>query len=303
MRRLTSSHWLKYGFLAVIALGVLGVWLYGMGALGLVMVGSDKVEIGTLRPTLFGIGTVQAKRTYIVGLIQTGKIIKLYVDQGDLVKEGQVIGEIDPVDMDQRIASNHAAVVSSQHDTAVAQAQIEQAKSQNQLAQAEVQRYGRLFEQGVISKEVMDAQENNAKVAQAALQSSISNYQSAQSKVEKAEADYQGQLEQRKNVLLISPISGIVTARNSEEGSAVVAGQAVYTIINPEMLWVQTRIDQTRFSGVAIGESVKIILRSSPSQILDGKIVRLEAQGDTVTEERFVDVKITNAPDTVFLAI
>ncbi|VBB08524.1 rnd efflux pump membrane fusion protein barrel-sandwich domain [Lucifera butyrica] len=301
LRYLAGNRRLKYGVPVLLAFGALGIWLYRTGSIGPAKVVAAKAEIGTLKPTVFGIGTVQAKMTYNVGPVQTGKILKLYVDQGDSVKAGQVIGEIDPVDMDQRIASYYAALVSSQHDTAVAQAQIEQAKSQNQLAQAEIERYTQLFEQGAISKESLDTQENNAKVAQAVVDSALSNYQSTQSKMVKAEADYQGQIEQKKNLLLISPVDGVVTARNMEEGSTAVAGQAVYNIIDLRTLWVQTRIDQTQFNGIALGQTAEIVLRSNQSQRLAGKIVRLESQGDTVTEERLVDVKITNTPNNVFL--
>lgn len=296
-----SSRRLKYGILALIAFGVIGYGLFSTGAVGPTKVVAVKVGTGNLTPTVFGIGIVQAQMNYNVGSTQTGKILKLDVDQGDSVKAGQIIGKIDPVDMDQRIASNYAALVSSQHDVLVAEAQIDQAKRQNQLAQIEIQRYERLFEKGAISKELLDTQENTVKVAQAALNSAVSNCQAMQSKVEKAAADYQGQIEQKKNLLLISPVDGIVTARNMEEGSTVVAGQAVYNIIDPATLWVQTRIDQTSFKGIALGQTADIVVRSRQDQVMSGKVTRLEAQGDTVTEERFVDIRITPTAENIFL--
>jgi HlyD family secretion protein len=296
-----NSRWLKYGILALGILGILGFACYKTGAIGSLAVVGVKVENGTLRPTVFGIGTVQAQMNYNVGPTQAGKILKLYVDQGDSVKIGQIIGEIDPVDMDQRIASNYATVVSSQHDTAVASAQIEQAKSQNQLAQAEVERYTQLFAQGAISKELLESKENDAQAAQSTLDSALSNYRSTRSKVVKADADYQGQIEQKRNLLLISPVNGIVVSRNMEEGSTAAAGQTIYNIIDPATLWVQTRIDQTSFKGIALGQTADIVLRSKQDIVMPGKVTRLEAQGDTVTEERFVDIRITDAPDNTFL--
>jgi HlyD family secretion protein len=296
-----SSRWLKYGALVLLIVGILGFALYKTGPIGSMEVVGAQVESGTLKPTVFGIGTVQAQNNYNVGPTQTGKLLKLYVDQGDSVQAGQIIGEIDPVDMDQRIASNYAAVVSSQNDTAVANAKIEQAKSQNRLAESEVQRYTRLFEQGAISTEQLETKENDAKVAQAALNSALSSYQSAQSKIAEATANYQSQIEQKKKFLLISPVNGIVVSRNIEEGSIAVAGQSVYNIVDPKMLWVQTRIDQTNFNGIALGQMANIVLRSQQNKVLAGKIVRLEAQGDTVTEEQFVDIRIIDAPNSVFL--
>ena len=300
-RAIDSGRWLKYAGLALLSLVIIGFGLYESGGVGPPKVVGIKVEIGTLKPTVFGIGTVQAKMNYNVGSTQTGKILKLYVDQGDSVKAGQVIGEIDPVDLEQRIISSRAALVSSQHDVEITRAQIQEAESRNQLAKIKTRRYTKLFEGGTISRELLETKENDETVARSALDSAISTFQSAQSKVAKANADYQGQIEQKRNLLLISPVDGIVVSRQAEAGSTVVAGQAVYNIIDPKTLWVHTRIDQTHFSGVALDQPAEIVLRSQKNDVLRGKIVRLELQSDTVTEESFADVKFSDTPTTVFL--
>lgn len=292
---------LRLGVLAILLAGIVGFVLYQFGALGPQKVVAAKVETGTLRPTVFGIGTVQAKTNYNVGPTQTGRILRLYVDQGDLVKAGQVLGEVDPVDLEQRITASNAALISSQHDAETARAQIQDARSRNQLTQAEKARYETIFASGAVSKELLESKQNNAEVAQAALDSAVSAFQAAQSKVEQAAADYNGQLEQKRNFLLISPVDGIVVSRQAEAGSTVVAGQTVFNIIDPKTLWVQTRIDQSRFSGIALGQRAEITLRSNQNEVLQGTVVRLEVQGDTVTEERIVDVKFVNTPATVFL--
>lgn len=292
---------LRLRALAILFAGVVGFGLYEGGALGPQKVVTAKVETGTLKPTVFGIGTVQAKMNYNIGPTQTSRLLKLYVDQGDSVKAGQVLGEADPVDLEQRITGSNAALVSSQHDAETARAQIQEARSRNQLAQATVVRYTELFRSGAVSKEVLESKQNDVEVAQAAFASAVSAFQASQSKVEQASADYQGQIEQKKNLLLISPVGGIVVSRQAEAGSTVVAGQTVFTIIDPKTLWVQTRIDQSRFSGVALGQQAEITLRSKQNEVLQGTVVRLEVQGDTVTEERFVDVKFADVPAVVLL--
>lgn len=288
--------------LAIVFAGIISFVLYEWGGFGPQKVVAEKVKIDTLKPTVFGIGTVQAKMNYNVGPTQTGRILRLYVDQGDVVKAGQVLGEVDPVDLEQRVTASKAALVGSQHAAETARTQIEDARSRNQLAQTTVARYTELFRSGAISKELLEAKQNDAEVAQAALVSALSAFQASQSKVDQASADYQGQLNQKKNLLLISPVDGIVVSRQAEAGSTVIAGQAVFTIIDPKTLWVQTRIDQTRFSGVDLGQTAEIVLRSNQTEVLKGMVDRLEIQGDTVTEERFVDVKFEAAPATVFLA-
>lgn len=293
--------YMKFGILAIVCVCMISYVLYEKGAFGPQKVVGAQVSVGTLKPTVFGIGTVNAKANYNVGPTQTGRILKLYVDQGDSVKAGQVLGEIDPVDLEQNIASSNAALISSQYNLETAKAQIQDARSRNQLAQATASRYEKLFESGAISKELLESKQNDAQVAHASLDSVISAYQATQSKVGQAAADYQGKIEQRRNLLLISPVDGIIVSRQAEAGSTVVAGQTVFNVIDPKTLWVQTRIDQSRFSGVALGQTAEIVLRSQKNEVLQGKVVRLEVQGDTVTEERFVNVQFINAPTTVFL--
>lgn len=292
---------LKFGALVILVFSIVGIVLYQWGGLGPQKVVVAKVETGTLKPTVFGIGTVQAKMNYNIGPTQTSRILKLYVDQGDSVKAGQVLGEVDPVDLEQNITSSNAALVSSQHDAEAARTKIQDASSQNKLAQGEAVRYEKLFESGAISKELLESKQTDAEVAAAALDSAVSDFQSAQSKVEQAGAEYGGKVEQRRNFLLISPVDGVIVSRQAEIGSTVVAGTTVFTMIDPKTLWVQTRIDQSRFNGVALGQTAKITMRSDQNEVLPGKIERLEVQGDTVTEERFVDVKFVDVPSNIFL--
>lgn len=295
-----SRKYLKFGILAIILIFVVSYILYEKGVFGPQKVVGAQVAVGTLKPTVFGIGTVDAKMNFNVGPTQTGKILKLYVDQGDYVKAGQIIGEMDPGDLEQNIASAHAVLVNSQYSAETAKAQIQAAESVNELAQVTAARHAKLFESGAISRESLESKQKDAQVAQASLDSAISTYQAAQSRVAQAVADHQKMMEQKKDILLISPVDGVVVSRQTEKGSTVIAGQTVFNIIDPKTLWVQTRIDQSRFSGIEIGQTAEIRLRSH-KEALQGEVARLQVQGDTVTEERFIDIKINGAPAKILL--
>lgn len=278
-----------------------GAAFYRWSGIGPTQVVAAKTQTGIVSPTVLGIGTVQAKTSYTIGPTQTGRIAKLYVDQGDTVTVGQLLGEIDPVDLDQQVAASQAALLASQHDVNNAQARIQDAKSRMQVSQSEFTRYTQLRNVEAISQEQWETKQNEAAVAIAALDAAVAAFQSAQSKVRQAEADYQAKLAQKNNLLLISPANGIVIARQAEAGSTVTAGSAVFVIVDPNSLWVQTRIDQTRFAGIHTGQTAGIVLRSRQNDSVPGFVARLEIQGDTVTEERLVDVQFQSAPSTVLL--
>jgi HlyD family secretion protein len=107
--------------------------------------------------------------------------------------------------------------------------------------------------------------------------------------------------QQRNNVRLLAPTDGVITARDAEPGSTVVAGQAVIKLIEPGSLWVRVRFDQGRSAGLAVGLPADIALRSNPSQLLRGKVVRLELLSDSVTEERVAQVAFDSIPAGVSL--
>jgi HlyD family secretion protein len=91
----------------------------------------------------------------------------------------------------------------------------------------------------------------------------------------------------------------VVTHRDAEPGSTVVAGQAVVRLADPGSLWVTVRFDQGRSAGLAAGLGAEIALRSNPAQPLPGRVARVEAVSDSVTEERLAQVGFDRLPAAV----
>ena len=92
------------------------------------------------------------------------------------------------------------------------------------------------------------------------------------------------------NIRLYAPADGVVTSRDAEPGSTVIAGQSVLKLEDPRSLWVTVRLDQGRSAGLRLGLPAEITLRSNPRKPLAGKVVRIEPISDSVTEERIAQV-------------
>ena len=73
------------------------------------------------------------------------------------------------------------------------------------------------------------------------------------------------------NLRLLAPAEGVVTQRDAEPGSTVVAGQAVVQLVNPALLWVKVRFDQGRSAGLAAGLRAEFALRANPAQPWPGR--------------------------------
>jgi HlyD family secretion protein len=258
-----------------------------------------QVELGNLAPQIFGIGTVEARRSYLVGPTVASRVSRVLVDQGDRVRAGQLLAEMDPVDLDERVASAANAQERAASTALAAAALVREAKSRNELAIANARRFGDLRQQGFVSREAADARQHEANAARAALEAAESQLAAAHKDQERFGADRAGIGKQRAQYRLLSPVDGLVSSRDAEPGSTVIAGQSVLRLIDPASLWVKARIDQGRAAGIAIGQRASIVLRSLPGQPFPGKVARIEVGSDSVTEERIVNIVFDQLPPDV----
>ena len=106
--RLTRRHGLLLlGGLAALGLGL--VLLRASPLAPVAQVGTVDAARGTLRASLFGIGVVESRRSILIGPTSAGRVARVHVEQGEVVKAGQLLAEMDPVDLRQRLlASRHA---------------------------------------------------------------------------------------------------------------------------------------------------------------------------------------------------
>jgi len=286
----------KIIILLLVALIPVGWLLYSKGPLGPPKVTVAAVQQQSFKAGVFGIGTVDARLTYAIGPTQAGRVFKVFADQGDKVAAGKVLGEMDPVDLEQKVTGAAASVAKARSSLLAAEALVRDTASRRTLARTSAERYNALFKADALSREIVDVKNNEANAAQSTHESAQAAMEATRGEVARANADYAALVSQRNNLQLISPVDGLVVSRDAEPGATVVAGQSVFRLIDPATLWVRTRIDQGRFQGITVGQPAIIVLRSRPDKQLAGKVVRLEVQADSVTEERFVNVAFNEAP-------
>lgn len=140
------------------SVALLVLFIYGilrLGPLAPVLVTVIEVENQSITPALYGIGTVGAHDTYQIGPISTGKLKRLDVDVGDFVRASQVLGEMDPVDLDDRIAAQRAALQGSQAGLQTAKAQLRDAEARKAFAETQAQRYEQLLQAHATSEEIL----------------------------------------------------------------------------------------------------------------------------------------------------
>ena len=266
------------------------------GPLAPIEVTVEQVASKALQPALFGIGTVEARFTHKIGPTTAGRIKRVDVQVGDSVKAGGILGEMDPVDLDDKIAGQEATVKRAQASVLAVEAQVQEVAARKAFAQVQSQRYALLLVSHSVSEEGASIKRQELEIANASFAAVQANLDASRQELLRARADREGLLRQRMNLRLISPIDGTVSRRDADAGTTVVAGQSVVEVIEPQSVWVNVRFDQQRSQGLTVPLPAKIVLRSRTGEPLEGRLVRVEPHADAVTEEVLAKVEIALRP-------
>lgn len=261
------------------------------GPLAPVQVVVTTVKEGRIQPGIFGVGTVEARRSWMVGPTTAGRVLNVKADVGDQVKAGDLLAEMDAVDIAQRLEASQATVARASSSLNAAHAQLADANARRELASINAKRNQDLAAQNFISAGALEARLQEKASADAGYQVALANLEAAGQELSRTKAERDALGKQRANVRLMAPNSGVVVSREAEPGSTVVAGQAVLRMVDPNSLWIKMRVDQGRSAGLTPGLTAKITLRSQPNVSLSGKVARVEMQADSVTEERIAQIE------------
>jgi multidrug efflux pump subunit AcrA (membrane-fusion protein) len=286
---------------ALAVLAGLGWVVATQGPMAPVLVTTARAEQAELAPTVFGIGTVEAHRSHVLGPTAAGRVLRVLVDEGERVAAGQLLAEMDPVDLELRVDAARAAQARALQGMAAAQAQLAEAGSRWRLAAATVSRYEQLHAEQFYSGDAVEAKRHEAQAAAAAEQAAKASLGAAQAEARRTAAELDAVHRQRGQLRLLAPADGVVAARHADPGTTLVAGQPLLSVVDPAGLRLSARIDQARAGGIAVGQPATVVLRSRPGAALAGRVERLGWVGDAVTEERIVEIAFDQMPQGVSL--
>jgi RND family efflux transporter MFP subunit len=255
-----------------------------------------RVETRALAPGQFGIGTVEARHRYRIGPTAPGRLLRVHVDVGDRIAAGALLAEMDPVDLDARLAAQQAALAQLDAREAAARARVAEMQARAEHARLQLDRYRQLLETRATTEEAVDLKRVEAEVAQAVLRSATAELATFDRERARLEAERDALRAQRRHLRLEAPVDGLVVAREAEAGSTLVAGQTVLELIDPDQLWIEARFDQISARGLEAGQDARIVLRSRGAEALPGRVLRIEPLADSVTEEIRARLVFTELP-------
>uniref|UniRef100_A0A7C3UXS4 Efflux RND transporter periplasmic adaptor subunit n=1 Tax=Desulfobacca acetoxidans TaxID=60893 RepID=A0A7C3UXS4_9BACT len=280
------------------------VWV-GLGILLLALIGYRLFWYRPLEPVIMvkkvevqgqvhGPGTVQSKVPVTVSAKITGILEKLYADQGDHVKKGQLLAKLDATEWRAREAAAQAAKNRAQRDLARAQADLRKAQANLGLAQSNYQRDLEVFKPGYISKSAFDTTQAQLKVAESEVAAAKSAVTAQEAAVKQAESETHAAAAVHQYTDIVAPMDGLITVRKAEVGNIIAPGTPIFQMVDLDEIWVATWIDQAQVAPLREGQKAVIRLRSG--RTFQGVVARLNKEADTVTRELEVDVKFDQLP-------
>ena len=250
---------------------------------------------------VFGLGTVEARILSKIGFEVGAALVELNADHGDRVKEGYALARLHSGEQEARVAKAEARVVSA--EAAVKMVEAADGKARAVLAQKKLinKRKQALVAQQAVSVEAAEEAQMEEEVAAAELAVAISDVDVAKAALEDAKAQYDLEKVLLDHHVLKAPYDAIVVQRHKELGSVLSPGEALFTLVAPETVWVLAYVDEARAGDIRIGQSAEVRLRSLPRQMLLGHVTRIDIESDRVSEERRVYVACDQCPENFHL--
>jgi multidrug efflux pump subunit AcrA (membrane-fusion protein) len=255
-----------------------------------------KVEV---QGKVYGPGTVQSRVPVMVSTKITGILEKLHADQGDQVKKGQLLAELESLDLKARVAASQAAKNRAQRELGRAQADLLKAQANLNLAQSNYQRDLEVFKPGYISQAAFDTTKAQLRVAESEVAATRATLAALQAAAKQAESETHAADALHGYTRINAPMDGLLTVRKAEVGSTVAPGNPIFQLVDLNQIWVAAWIDQTQLGQLRPGQPAKIKLRSG--RTFKGEVARLNKEADTVTRELEVDVQFAALPEPLVM--
>jgi HlyD family secretion protein len=264
-----------------------------------------KVEKGDLAKSVVATGKITPITKVEIKSKASGIVEKLYVDTGDHVKQGQVLAELDRVEIQAQVNSSKAQLLSSQANLKSAEADEIRAKVDAQgvdipTLQRAYERAQEMSKDGVVSQATLDDAQrgyimavNKRDVARAQLTVNKAKVSQAEAEVEKDEASLKQFQEQLSYTTITAPIDGVVLSRDVEVGDAVssilVLGSGatlVMTLGDTSEVYVKGKVDESDIGKVYLGQPARIRVETFKDKTFTGHVTKISPMGvekDNVT--------------------
>lgn len=272
---------LVIGILIVVVLGAIAYANLSFKRTTGIEVNTEKLEKRDLEAVVSASGKIRPKKSVNISADTMGKVVGLAVNEGDTVVAGQFLLQIDPRNLQTAVNRSGASLAAAQSQLAETRVSVENAKTNLKIAQDNLDRQRELIKSGLTPRETLDRAEQEVKLRTADLAAREQSVKTQQTRINQEEANLENAQYDLNKVRIVSPIAGIVTRRNIEEGETVVmgtmnnAGTVLLTIADLSVIETEVEVDETDVPFIQLGQPAQVTIDAFPDKKFAGKVTEV----------------------------
>lgn len=232
-----------------------------------VTVQTQKVERRDLTARVSASGKIETTRKVDISASISGKVVRLAVEEGQHVEEGQLLLRIDPMPTQTAVTQLEASIRSARANLALSEVNLNQAKIEYERQQA-------LFDRGLVAEDALQR-------ARSAYEAELARRNAAHQEIRRLEAALENAKHDLTKVNIHADISGVVTKLNIHEGENAFVGTfnnpgtVLMTISNLSRMEAWVEVDETDVVGLRIGQPAEILVDAYPDTVFHGVVARI----------------------------
>jgi HlyD family secretion protein len=276
----SRKTWIIGAIVVVLLVAGVGARLWFRGQ-RLPAVNAETIRSRDLEAIVSASGKIQPVRQVDISANQMGRVTRLAVEEGQRVKAGQFLLEIDPRSFSGQVERGEASVAAARSSLQQARTNVEQARATLDLAQQNLKRQQELAKEGLNTREALERADNDVQVRQAELKAREQDVETREQQIRQEQASLSSTRYNLSQVIISSPMDGIVTRRNIEQGENVVvgtmnnAGTVLLTVADMSMIQAEVEVDETDIPNVALGQPAKITIDAVPNRTFRGHVTEI----------------------------
>jgi HlyD family secretion protein len=242
---------------------------------------TEAIQKRNLESIVSASGKIQPKTLVNISADTMGRVTGLAVNEGDRVTKGQFLLEIDPRNLRTRVQSGEASLQASISQLEQSRLSLENARLSLKLAEDNYNRQRELWKGGLTTREALERAENEFKAQQASLAAQEQSIKTQQARIQQERASLSSAQYDLSRVRIESPINGIVTRRNIEEGETAVTGTmnnpgtVLLTVADMSVIEAEVEVDETDIPNVQMGQTAKVTIDAMPGKTFTAKVTEI----------------------------
>jgi len=256
-----------------------------------------RVETAKLRSVpemLEAPGTVVSMATAEIAARTTGTVLRVDAKEGDSVKQGQLLAQIDEQELVARKSAAQAGLERAVAGVAEATRGVAMAQAQADIAKKTYERYTYLQQQKSVSPQEFDEIGAKNLAAQAGFEQAQARLQQAEAAKAQAESDARAADEIANYTRIRAPFDGNVVRRLVEPGTVVTPGTQLFVLEKAGMYQLDATLPAEALAAVKRGASAEVRFDALPGQSFSGKVVEMEAGADAATHTVSARIALPN---------